>query len=170
MELDAESSSLTAAEALGTPDRSNSLDVISTPTCTSVLRSPASTIVTDSGKKRRLQVISSEWDCVFRNCNGYLTLVGFVDDNGEKTVTSCHCSSAASRGFGDCSAKYLIAKFVTTCKLCKGTLRPVSLKICIRMLINNAEHVGDLTFLIISRVHVSFRIEAFGYTLNVCSI
>jgi hypothetical protein len=118
------------ASSVSTPERNTiSQSDISTPcTSTSAARSPVSTIVTDSGKRRRLQVISSEWDCVFSNCNGYLTLVGFVDDNGEKTVTSCHCSSASSRGFGDCSAKYLIAKFVTSCKLCKGTLRPVSLK------------------------------------------
>ena len=114
-----------------TPDRSTSLDITTTPSSSSsVVRSPDSTIVTDSGKKRRLQVISSEWDCVFSKCNGYLTLVGFVDESGEKTVTSCHCSSAASRGFGDCSAKYLIAKFVTSCKLCKSTVRPVSQNIC----------------------------------------
>ena len=100
---------------LNTPGRSSPRD------CT-----PSSTSISDSGRKRRLQVLSSEWDCVFSNCNGYLTLLGYIDESGEKTVVSCQCSSASSRGYGDCSAKYLIAKFITSCKLCKGTVRPMS--------------------------------------------
>jgi len=110
-----------------TPERGGSISIMNTPgTSSSRDCTPSSTAISDSGKKRRLQVLSSEWDCVFSNCNGYLTLLGYIDESGEKTVVSCQCSSASSRGYGDCSAKYLIAKFITSCKLCKGTVRPVS--------------------------------------------
>ena len=87
-----------------------------------VLQSP---IITASERKK-MQVLSTEWDCVLGDCNGYLTLYGNVDANGDKTVISCHCSSAASKGYGNCESRYLIAKWNSTCKLCKCAIKPVS--------------------------------------------
>ena len=77
-------------------------------------------------EKKKLQVLSTEWDCVRRDCNGYLTLYGYVDANGDKTIMSCHCSAAASKGYGNCDSRYIIAKWISTCKLCKCTVKPVS--------------------------------------------
>ena len=81
-------------------------------------------VITASGARRETQVVPSAWDCVF-DCNGYLINMGYVDDDDGTTLVSCFCSEAGTRGFGNCSARYLIAKYVTTCNFCKTTIKPV---------------------------------------------